>query len=246
VNNKAYIHELIDIRGPNRARYMHHITANWSPIGQEERHQLCFGVWGMVGSTTVWPRVLNMWEEDGFAGLAGSFRHEFNHPGLQDPKLAKWWEEAAGFRKGGIDRILVPAPWMRTIEQLCADGVRGEVYAHEQFQLPQGGAPDFLERVAQEALPLYGEYGWTLAGAWETAMVNQSECILLWAIPDWARWGAFEDAERADTALGRWRRASYETTVAANRFLLVDSPLSPMRTGRQPLRSDRGSDWEDL
>src|SRR5205807_8689792 len=42
-NDKIYIHEFVDINGHNRANYLHHITANWSPIGQEERHQLCYG-----------------------------------------------------------------------------------------------------------------------------------------------------------------------------------------------------------
>ena len=46
---KVYIHELIDIIGPNRAKYMHHMTANFSPTAQEERNQLCYGVWGTVG-----------------------------------------------------------------------------------------------------------------------------------------------------------------------------------------------------
>ena len=99
-NDKVYIHEFIDIIGHNRANYMHHMTANWSPIGQRERHQLCYGVWGTVGSTGTWPEVVNIWEEDGFAGLAESFRHEFGHPTLQDPELAEWWARAAGIPQG--------------------------------------------------------------------------------------------------------------------------------------------------
>jgi hypothetical protein len=245
VNDKVYIHEFINIIGHNRAKYMHHMTANWSPIGQQERHQLCYGVWGVVGSTRAWPEVVNIWEEDGFKGLASSFRYEFNHATLQDPKLATWWAEAANYRSGGFDRLLVPAPWTRTIEELCADGVRGEVYAHEQFQLPQGGARDFLSHVAETAIPLYSEYGWVLAGAWETAMRNGTECFLHWAIPSWEHWGAFEEAELApDTALGKWRRASYERTTGCERFLVVDSPLSPFRTGRQPSVSDRVDSWD--
>ena len=31
-NEKLYIHEFIDIIGHNCAKYMHHMTANWSPI----------------------------------------------------------------------------------------------------------------------------------------------------------------------------------------------------------------------
>ena len=49
MNDKVYIHEFINITKQNRSRYMHHMTANWSPIGQEQRHQLCYGVWGVVG-----------------------------------------------------------------------------------------------------------------------------------------------------------------------------------------------------
>ncbi|MCU1352174.1 MAG: family containing protein, partial [Acidimicrobiales bacterium] len=131
VNDRVYIHELIDIRGHHRAAYMHHMTANWSPLAQEQRHQLCYGVWSLLGSTGAWPQTVNMWEEDGWAGLAESFGREAVGAGAQDPALERWWAKAADFRRGGFDRLMVPAPWTRTIEQLCADGVRGDVHAHE-------------------------------------------------------------------------------------------------------------------
>ena len=245
-NNKIYIHEFIDIIGHNRANYMHHMTANWSPIAQEERNQLCYGVWGILGSTRDWPSVLNIWEEDGFDGLAASFRHECSgSPAMQDPKLAKWWAEAAKFRSHGVDRLLIPAPWTRTIEQLCADGVRGETYAHEQYTTEPGRAVELLERVAQEGEPLLSEFGWILAGAWRTAMVGDSEIFLLWAIPTWEQWAEAEKAELADTRLGRWRRSFYQQTKTVHRFLLVDSELCPFRTGRQPTRADRRGDWSE-
>jgi hypothetical protein len=243
-NNKLYIHEYIDIIGHNRAAYMHHMTANWSPIAQDERNQLCFGVWGVVGSTRRWPEVINIWEEDGWSGLASSWEHEFNHPTLQDPKLAKWWAEAASYRSGGFDRILAPAPWMPTIGQLCADGVRGETYAHEHYWLPQGTSKQFLQAVADEAIAVYGRFGLIIAGAWETAMAGESECFLLWASPSWAQWGEFEAAQETDPASVRWRKRTYELCERQTRFLMVDAPLSPMRIGRQPSRDDR-IDWED-
>jgi len=244
VNDKIYIHEFIDIIGHNRANYMHHMTANFSPTAQEERHQLCYGVWGTVGSTKRWPEVVNMWEEDGFDGMATSFRHEFNHATLQDPKLAKWWAEAAKFRSGGVDRLLVPAPWTRTIEQLCADGVRGETYAHEQIAVPPGRSAEFLDLVRDHALPAYEKYGCELAGAWETAMVDDSECFLLWAIPSWEHWAEFEKAQRRDSPVVAFRQQARQVATSWYRFLLVDSPLSPMRTGRQPRREDR-TGWEE-
>jgi hypothetical protein len=244
MNEKVYIHEFIDIIGHNRANYMHHMTANFSPVAQEERNQLCYGVWGVVGSTRRWPEVVNMWEEDGFDGMASSFRHELNHPGLQDPKLAKWWAKAQEFRSGGMDRLLIPAPWARTIGQLCADGVRGEVYAHEQVTVLAGAAGGFLDLVRAKAVPVYERYGWVLAGAWETAMADDSECFLLWAIPSWEDWSAFEKA-RHEAAVAEWKNEAWRVTTSWRRFLLVDSPLSPMRTGRQPARSDQRGDWAE-
>ena len=210
VNEKVYIHEFIDIIGQNRAKYMHHMLANWSPIGQEERHQLCWGVFGEVGSTRRWPEVVNIWEEDGFEGLAGSFAIELNNPTLQDPKLAKWWAEAANYRSGGYDRIVVPAPWMPTIEQLCDRGVHGEVFAHEMYQTHQGGARDFLQAVADESIALHERFGWTMCGAWHTAMVNESECILVWSIPTWQQWAEVEGTRNAPTP--GWRSGATAPT----------------------------------
>jgi len=123
--------------------------------------------------------------------------------------------------------------------------VTGEVYAHEQFGTVPGKARDLLERVAQDGQPLLSEFGWVLAGAWETAMVGDSEVFLLWAIPSWEQWAAAEMAERADSALGRWRRSCYERTSSVHRFLLVDAELSPLRTGRQPARADRRDYWTE-
>ena len=85
MNDKVYIHELINIRGQNRAKYMHHMTANWVPVAIAERNQLCFGVWGTVGSTGNWPEVVNMWELDGWDGLAANFAHEFSHASAPGP-----------------------------------------------------------------------------------------------------------------------------------------------------------------
>jgi hypothetical protein len=242
VNEKVYIHEFISITKQNRARYMHHMTANWSPIAQEHRQQLCYGVWGVVGSTGHWPQVVNIWEEDGFAGLASSFRQELGNAKLQDPALEKWWAAAADLRSGGFDRILVPHQDTLTIEELCAEGVRGEVYAHEVINVAPHTARNFLDLALEDAEAGRPENGWQLAGAWTTAMRANEECILLWAIPSWEAWAAVEADESADKA--RLLSRAAPLVRQRQRILLVDSPLSPMRTGRQPSRDDR-TDWQD-
>jgi hypothetical protein len=77
-------------------------------------------------------------------------------------------------------------------------------------------------------------------------MVNESECFLVWAIPTFKEWGEFEVAQRSDAGLARWRRRTYDLSTHQHRALLVDAPLSPMRTGRQPSRDDRHPGWDDL
>ncbi|MGH9113849.1 MAG: NIPSNAP family containing protein [Acidimicrobiales bacterium] len=244
MNEKVGIHEFIDIVGHNRAKYMHHMTANWVPLARKERNQLCFGVWGTVGSTGRWPEVVNMWELDGWDGLTGNLRHELSHGSLQDPSLAEWWALAASLRRGGVDRIVVPEPWTRSIEQLVADGVRGVLYSHELVTLPPGAAPDFLAAFAAEGVPAHETLGLELVGAFRVAMVNDSEAIVIWAVPDWPTWARVERAWLGvGTADGEGLRAWRRTTLALGadwrRTLMVDAPLAPLRIGRQPEASDR-------
>jgi hypothetical protein len=239
-NEKLYIHEFIEIVGPNRAKYMHHMTANWCPVAREERDQLCFGVWGTVGSTGRWPEVVNLWELDGWDGLVANFEHELASPTMQDPSLAEWWATAAQFRRGGVDRIVVPEPWTRSITPLVAAGVRGEVYAHDLVAVPAGTVGEFLAAVREQAVAAHAALGIDLVGAWRVTGVNGSEAIVLWALPSWAAWAALERAWLdPDGPLAGWRATALGLGADWRRQLLVDAPLSPLRTGRQPRVEDR-------
>jgi len=244
MNDRAYIHEFIDIRGAHRADYMQHMAANWSPSAQEDRHQLLFGMWAVLGSTGPWPQVCNIWEEPGLDGLARSFSGEATGRGLQDPKLERWWNRAAEFRRGGFDRILLPAPWMPTITESLDAGTRATVFAHELLRCRPGTSPDLLTLARDAAVDAYRRFGWTLVGAWTTAMRDDDEAVLLWALPDWDAWAAAEGAQRDDAAILAWRRAARETVTDWHRILLAAAPLCPFRTGRQPHRDDQ-IDWED-
>jgi len=237
--SKVYIHELIDIIGHNRARYVHHMTANWCPIAREERNQLCLGVWSTLGSTGRWPEVVNMWELDGWDGLAANFAHETAGGREQDPSLAAWWATAASLRRGGVDRIVVPSPGTRSVDQLIADGVRGEVYAHELVQVPAGTSGELVDAVEREGVAAVSGVGLEPVGAYSVAMADDSEVLLLWAIPDWPTWVAYERAWSVDGALAAWRKTLLGLGATWRRQLLLDSPLNPLRAGRQPEVSDR-------
>jgi hypothetical protein len=247
----VYIHEFIDIRGHHRAKYMHHMTANWSPAAQERRGQLCYGVWAVLGSTGRWPQVVNLWEERGWDGLASSFAGEAVGPGAQDPDLERWWAEAAAFRSGGTDRILVPHPSCAGINELTRSNAGGAVYAHELVTVAGGNAAALCE-LAVEAAPTAEMEGWRLLGAFATAMRNDDEALLLWAITDWEAWAAGERALSVGSAQRNrdsgsrpreqplWRNEAQDLGVRNwERILLVDAPLSPLRTGRQPRTTDQ-------
>jgi hypothetical protein len=239
VTQPVYIHEFIDIIGHNRARYMHHMTANWCPVARAERNQLCLGVWATLGSTGRWPEVVNMWELDGWDGLAANFAHETGGGKDQDPSLAEWWATAASLRRGGVDRIVVPEPWARPVTQLVADGVRGELYAHELVTVPVGTIDEFLGALASEGKPAVEALGLEAVGAYRVAMVNDSEAVVIWAIPDWATWTRFEQAWSNSGELAPWRKVATALRADWRRILLIDSPLSPLRIGRQPEETDR-------
>lgn len=244
-NDRCYIHEFIDIRGAHRADYMHHMAANWSPMAQEDREQQCFGVWAAVGTTGHWPQVVNIWEEPGLDGLARSLTGENVGKGLQDPKLERWWQEAAEFRRGGFDRVLLPAPWSPTIDQSLAAGVRAEVCAHEIIRVAPGAATAALDLVRDRAIGAYERFGWILAGAWWTTMRDEDEIVVLWALPEgYQAWAAGEAAQTTDPAILAWRRDMRDLATDWQRILLAAAPLCPWRTGRQPHRDDR-VDWED-
>ena len=236
---KIYIHELIDIIGHNRARYMHHMTANWCPVGRAERNQNCFGVWATVGSTGAWPQVVNLWELDGWNGLAANFEHELVGGGAQDPSLAEWWSVAAELRRGGFDRIVVPEPWSPTIDELTAAGVQGAVYAHELVRVPVGRARG-LPRRARGVGPAGGR------GARPAVRrrvpgrdVDRHRGDRDLGDPRPARRGpTFERAWDDGTLARVAARCSTRSRRDVHRTLMVDAPLEP-DADRAPARSER-------
>jgi hypothetical protein len=96
-------------------------------------------------------------------------------------------------------------------------------------------------------VPAYAELGVENVAAFRVAMVNDSEAILLWAFPDWSTWSTFEQrwlvgghGEALDGGpLAAWRTATLAMGADWRRSLLADSPLNPLRIGRQPEAADR-------
>jgi hypothetical protein len=117
--------------------------------------------------------------------------------------------------------------------------VRGEVYAHELVTVPPGTSAELLDAVSSEGVTSVQTSGLEPVGAYSVAMADDSEALLLWAIPDWSTWVAYERAWSPGGALASWRKTLLGLGAQWRRQLLLDAPLSPLRTGRQPEASDR-------
>jgi hypothetical protein len=214
------------------------MTANFGATARTERGLLNIGVFSTVGSTERWPQSMNLWEFTGsWAGVARNFRHEFSRPSHQDASLAPWWAEAAALRSGGYDRLLVAAPWSPTLSDLLAErqdaGRPADCHYHELIALEPGGAPAFLDLVRTLRLPLAQRFGWSLLGALRTAMVNDTEAVLVWTVPTWEQWAVWEAAQAsgADAEVTRWRQATAHVVRDWRSKLLVASELSAVVTG---------------
>jgi hypothetical protein len=81
-------------------------------------------------------------------------------------------------------------------------------------------------------MPIAGRIGLQLVGAYRTAMVNDSEVVVIWAIESWERWAEIEAAYDDDASVARWRRRTEGVALDWRAKLLVDSELNPLKTGR--------------
>ena len=246
MNDKIYIHEFIDIIGHNRASYMHHMTANWSPIAQEERNQLCYGVWGVVGTTGRWPEVVNMWEEDGFDGLRRRRSATSCHARTCRTRSSR----GGGRRRPAIGAAASTGCWSRRrgpapSTELCADGVAGTAYAHEMFRVAAGTAADFLVAGAHEqpSTPTPRTGGSSSARGAPRCTTTPSACS-----SGRSPRGSSGPSWRRRSTIGRpedWREIVRERTTGFERILMMDAPLCPLKIGRQPARADRADDWDE-
>ena len=59
------------------------------------------GTWQQSGSTGDWPRVVNLWEMDGWDGWADILEYQYAPRSGQPPALRKWWTEAWAADNGG-------------------------------------------------------------------------------------------------------------------------------------------------
>lgn len=172
-----YLHETIDIRGDGAQAYMQGVLER---AKHSERNGISrlVGTWQVIGSTYRWPRVVNLWEMDGWQHWAQGLGRQFD-PKSADPHLRSWWKSMVQYRYGGFDRILRAAAFSPTRTVLEARGCRGWVTEQQTYQLSRQLCRIFLEELAATLAPVLTSRGIHLVGAY-SVVHRPGEVVVLW------------------------------------------------------------------
>jgi hypothetical protein len=232
-----YLHEIIDIVGTGQEAYLKTVAeraAHSDGIGISR----LVGTWKVIGSTNRWPRVVNLWEMEGWEHWADSLERQ-HLPEKKDGELAPWWARATEWRSGGFDRILEPAPYSPTLAQLTARRLSAWVCVQTIVRLRPGARRTYLSTVGETLRPLLEGHGLVLLGAYAVPMLND-EAVLLWAAPDFRHLCRLQARRHGDPAWQAWVRATAPLWNAYETMWLVPSvdcfihPLHAETHGEKP------------
>lgn len=233
MNRCIYIHETVEIVGNKRAEYLDYMC-EFAPIARRERKLVLFGVWGAIGSTTRWPTAINLWEAADWQGMASNFEHETASRELHDPSLRAWIGKAQEYRRAGYDRLLIAEPDSPTASEAVSQSeiAGARLFVHETVRLVNGVAREYLERMREQLQPIMRGLEITLAGAYHTAMRDDSEAIVLWAVPDWSTWANYEQEYDQGRLMRQWRESIRPLLREREAFVMCSGPNSPLKVGR--------------
>ena len=193
-----YLHESIDILGAGQDAYVQSVLERAAHSEAAGISRLV-GVFKVIGSTHRWPRVVNLWEMDGWGHWAATLERQFL-PERTDPALAPWWARTAQWRSGGFDRILEPASFSPTRGQIETDELSGWVCSQTISRAHPGRTSAVLDAIHAAGEPL-GHQQLRLVGAW-TVPMRSDEIVEIWIAPTFATLCAWYEARGGDP---RWQ-----------------------------------------
>lgn len=166
--------------------YLHRTFSQ--PVGgglMDGEHLRCVGRFTPVAGTYRWPSHISLW------GL----RHGWASVAHVAPLIAG----------SGVDRLLIASSRTPSLDDQRVAVEHAECCYHEEVALHPGTARRYLDLVHAHREELATSFGWHLIGAFRTAMVHDSEAIVLWAVPTWDAWARWETAEADDPSVAIWR-----------------------------------------
>jgi hypothetical protein len=175
-----------------------------------------------------WPCAVNIWENT-WAGQTENLTRQFLDT-RRDVAMEEWWNRNLHLRRGGYDRLLVPAPFSPTLADLVARGVRCEVFWHEIAWLPFGEPRRYVDLVGHELVPELDRLGLVLVGAFRVAMRPRQVLTIIGA-PEWRRLAEMLSAAQPHPQLARWSEYRTATADRTEEMLLLPARHSPLARG---------------
>lgn len=211
MNDHIYLHEIIRTVPGREEPYLASVASlHHDPTRAERKGPAAFAQFRSLETSGPWPCAINIWENT-WAGqtsnLVGQFRDTRRDFAMED-----WWNRNLHLRRGGYDRILIPAPCSPTLADLRARGVQCEVFWHEIAWLPFGEPHQYLDLVERDLVPALDRLGLVLVGAFRVAMRPRQVVTIIGAAEWYHLAEMLADAQRAPqlTAWNHYRSASAE------------------------------------
>ncbi len=222
-----YLHEIIRVVPGREDDYMASVLSlGFIPARRRAgvKHSEAVGLFRTAQHSGPSPAVINIWQHEGWNTLTGALARQFQDH-QRDGKMEAWWQANTDLRRGGHDRVLLPADYSRDREGLARDGVRGRVFVHEIIKLPMGEPARYLDRLGA-LQPLLGQLGWDVVGAYRVAW-RPREAVVLWALPDWETLGSLHDAA-ADPELRTWNEYKNGVVQNLDEMVLLPGRMNPL------------------
>lgn len=228
---RFFLHETIDIVGQGQYDYM-------DVVAREPVHEMpgLFRLWGtffVIGASGGrWPQVVNLYDggEDGWDAWTANLNR------LNLKRRAKfytdWWDEAAQFRSGGLDRVAAVTPDSPTDADLSRRNVRGTVFVHQLLQVKPGQQIEYLAAVAEQRVPQLRERGIEVTQMLEV-INNPTEVVVVWAthLPNWTQLRkdfdttrGLDDSGVADPSLLTWQETERQFVTGGTTELMTPRP----------------------
>ena len=111
MNPNIYLHEIIRTVPGREEPYMASVLSVHSDGARRRGEQApgAFGQFRSAGVSGSWPGAINIWENT-WSGLARDLKLQFQDA-ARDTAMEEWWNRNLHLRRGGYDRILIPAPF---------------------------------------------------------------------------------------------------------------------------------------
>jgi len=232
MNPYVYLHEIVrTVPGREEPYLASVLSLQHDPTRGERRQHPVFAQFRSIQTSGAWPYGINIWENTWASqtqNLVGQFLDT-----RRDVSMEDWWNRNLHLRRGGYDRILIPAPYSPTAEELQSRKVTGEVFVQEILWLPFGEPRRFLDEVEQRLVPILERYGLDLIGAFRVAM-RPRQVLTIVGARQWSDLAAMLSAPSTpDSELQRWRDYHDGTVEHAEEMVLLPARHGPL-TARRP------------